>query len=408
MSRLAAWSLVVLLFAAFVGAAAYTLRAGFVRGRGMPAYSVYAETRDGLSEAAHVVRELGWSPVAVTRPIQHTNHRGLLIVTEPAGGVLTEHGGLGEGDAQALLHWVEAGNTLLLACRRTTELHRALEAFVIEQAAEDDDLFTPLDLGNDGGATPYTEGMKRLSVRERGAVQTRDGLPLWDVRKGEPGAAVVGRGKGRVILLAAPSLLTREGLVLGNDWRDDNVLFLANVCALHARDGTVYFDEFHHGLRSGGGFWGYLGYHGRRLVLLPFLVVVGVAVWNRAVRLGPAVPAPRPPSDDAVEYATALARIYQRAGARRLLGRTLARGFLAALTRHLRLRRNALPAEVLAAWRQQDAGPSMERLKNLLRGVGELRKGDVSERQLLNWARAFDSFEREMIRSVRRLGFAQQ
>jgi hypothetical protein len=397
MPRSVAWSLVLLLFAAFAGAAAYTLRAGVVRGRGLPAYSVYAETPDGLAEAAHVVRALGWSPVAVTRPIQHTNHRGLLILTEPAGGLLAENGGLGEGDTLALLHWVHEGNTLLLASRRNTAVHRALDVLVLEQAPVDDDLFISVDPGKDGGATPYTEGIKRLSVKERSALQTRDGLPLWDVQGGQPGAVVVGRGKGRVILLAAPSLLTRQGLVLGGDWRDDNLLFLANVCAPHARDGQVFFDEYHHGLRAGGGFWGYLGYHGRRLVLVPLLVVVAVAVWSRAVRLGPAVPAPRPPRADAVEYAGALARIYQRAGARRLLGRTLARGFLAALTRHLRLRRTALPAEVLAAWRQQQAGPSLERLKNLLRGAGELRKGDVSDRQLLSWARAFDAFEREMI-----------
>src|SRR6266851_1920799 len=86
MSRFVTWLLVLLLFAAFIGTAAYTLREGVNRGRGMPAYSVYSETRDGLSEAAHAVGELGWSPIAVTRPIQHTTHRGLLIVTEPAGG----------------------------------------------------------------------------------------------------------------------------------------------------------------------------------------------------------------------------------------------------------------------------------------------------------------------------------
>jgi hypothetical protein len=199
-----------------------------------------------------------------------------------------------------------------------------------------------------------------------------------------------------VILLASPSLLTRQGLVRGNDWRDDNLMFLVNVCSLHARDGKVYFDEYHHDLRSGGGFWGYLHYHGRQLALVPLLVVAGVALWAVGVRLGPAVPTVRPHTADAVEYASALARLYQRAGARRLLARTLARGFLAALTRHLRLRRNALPAEILAAWRQHDTGPSMEQLKNLLRGVGELRKGKVAERELLNWARAFDEFERSM------------
>jgi hypothetical protein len=79
-----------------------------------------------------------------------------------------------------------------------------------------------------------------------------------------------------------------------------------------------------------------------------------------------------------------------------LLARTLVRSFLGALTRHLRLRRNALPAEVLAAWRLHDPGPSMTRLQTLLRGVGELRRGEVSERQLLAWAQAFGQFMSEI------------
>ena len=97
-----------------------------------------------------------------------------------------------------------------------------------------------------------------------------------------------------------------------------------------------------------------------------------------------------------MDYASALARLYQKTGARRLLARTLVRSFLGEMTRHLRLRRNALPAEILAAWRLHDPGPSMTRLQTLLRGVGELRRGQVSERQLLTWAQAFAQFTREM------------
>jgi hypothetical protein len=105
---------------------------------------------------------------------------------------------------------------------------------------------------------------------------------------------------------------------------------------------------------------------------------------------------PKTASADAVDYASALARLYQKTGTRRLLARTLVRSFLGALTRQLRLRRNALPAEILAAWRLHDPGPSMTRLQALLRGVGELRRGDVSERQLLAWAQGFDQFTRDM------------
>ncbi len=207
-------------------------------------------------------------------------------------------------------------------------------------------------------------------------------MPLWSVG-GRPGAMVVRHGEGRVILVADPSLATYNGLwdatTSPPTLRDDNVLFLVNVAAMNAEDGKVYFDEYHHGFQSGGGFWGYLRYHGEHLLLLPLFLAAGAGLWLWAVRLGPATPTPRTSETDAVDYASALARLYRQAGARRRLARTLARGFLGALTRQLRLRRNALPAEVLAAWRLHDPGPSGERLQGLLRGVAELRKGDVTE-----------------------------
>ena len=71
------------------------------------------------------------------------------------------------------------------------------------------------------------------------------------------------------------------------------------------------------------------------------------------------------------------------------------RGFLGALTGQLRLRRNALPAEILSAWRQHDPGPSGQRLQALLRGVAELRKGDLNDQKLLVWSQSFDQFLQE-------------
>jgi hypothetical protein len=103
-------------------------------------------------------------------------------------------------------------------------------------------------------------------------------------------------------------------------------------------------------------------------------------------------------SADAVDYASALALLYRRAGVRQLPARTLARGFLEALTRQLRLKRNALPAEILGAWRRQAPAPSTDQLQKLLRGVGELRKGEVTGRQLLAWSRAFDDFQDQWLK----------
>jgi hypothetical protein len=396
MTRFACWFLIVLLLGVFGVVAEHLLRERSLAGRDMPAYSVYSEAGDGLGEAAHVLRQLGWTPVPLTRPVQHAQHRGLLILTEPPRRSLfgEEEDALSDGDAKALLRWVEQGNTLLLMSRKNTALHRMLRVVVTEGPRRDEESFSAVDLG---AAGRYTEGIEHLSVGSRATVRAQaGGLPLWWLSD-QPGAVLLRRKAGHVLIVADPRLLTQEGLVRsGGAPRDDNVVFLANVAALDGREGKVYFDEYHHGLRSGGGFWSYLGYHHERGTLILLLVVLVVAGWTWAVRLGPAVPTPRTASADAVDYASALARLYQRTGARRLLARTLVRGFLGDLTRHLRLRRNALPAEILAAWRLHDPGPSMERLQKLLRGVGELRRGEVTERQLLAWAQAFGQFTREM------------
>jgi hypothetical protein len=398
MSRFVAWLVIAVLLGAFAAVAVAALRERAAAGQGMPPYSVYSEADDGLGEAAHLLRQLGWEPVALTRPPQAKQHHGLLLLLGPESGArFGAEGGLSEIDANNLLRWVAEGNTLLFASHRTTALHRALGLTLTEGARDDGDIWTTVDLGAAGG---YTAGIERLSVGG-GATLSGGGLPLWYV-KDRPGAVLLRRGRGRVVVLASPSLLSRRGLVRSDgEPRDDNAVFLYNVAALDARGGRVYFDEYHHGLRAASGFWGYLAYHGRRWALLPLLLVAGAWAWTWAVRLGPAVPPRRADSADAVDYASALGRLYQGAGARRRLARSLARGFLTALTKHLRLRRNALPAVILAAWRQHDTGPSAQRLQELLRGLAELRKPELTDSQLLTWARAFDEFTQQVLQDQR-------
>src|SRR5438270_1202225 len=112
MTRPLSWLLVLLLFGAFAGAAAYALGLRAEAGRGMPDYSVYSHDADGLADAALFLRRAGWEPVAVTRPIPHTRTRGLLVLVEPnTPSVMGANYALPEGDVKALLRWVEVGNT---------------------------------------------------------------------------------------------------------------------------------------------------------------------------------------------------------------------------------------------------------------------------------------------------------
>lgn len=395
--RWTSWLVLVVCCAGFVGVAYYLLRARLEAGHGLPPYSVYSEERDGLADSARLLRQLGWEPVAVTRPMQFYPPGAkprLLVLVEPStpdafGGGSHE---IGEADTRGLLRWVEQGNTLLLMGRHGTELHRELGISLRGDAPTGaDDPGREVTLAEAGG---YTDDIDHLVVEGADSLFADKGLPLWWLDD-RPAAIVVRRGQGRVIVVADPSLLTKRGLR-----RQDNVMFLYNVADLHARDGRVYFDEYHHGLRSGGGFWGYLRFNGLLWALLPILAATLVGIWALAVRLGPAVPQAAALQADAVAYASALARIYERAGVPQLLSRGLARDFVASLTKHLHLRRSALPAEILAAWRQRQPAEAGQ-VQELLRGIGDLRQRDISERRLFHWVRAFDAFTSRQLAPVR-------
>ncbi len=324
MSRPLTWLLVVLLFGVFAGAVAYVLRERADAGKGMPSYSIYSHgARRGAAEAAYVLQQAGWAPVAVTRPIQYTKARGLLILVQPQEDETPDAedltGGVSDEDATAMLAWVARGNTLLVLSKKANGIHHVLDETPTEDATTEAQKFVEVKLDPElDPSFGYLRDIHALSVGSRSTLPPRAGaLPLWSV-DGRPGAMVLRHGQGRVILVADPSLATYNGLwdatTSPPTLRDDNVLFLVNAAAMNAEDGKVYFDEYHHGFQSGGGFWGYLRYHGEHLLLLPLFLAVGAGLWLWAVRLGPATPTPRTSETDAVDYASALARLYRQAG----------------------------------------------------------------------------------------------
>jgi hypothetical protein len=388
------WLIIGLTYGGFAMIAYHALVKRAEAGKGMPAYSIYSRDGDGLMELTRLLSKLGYEAVPITRPIQQTRARGLLILAEPQGTALLpgEPPDLPEADVRGLLQWVRQGNTLLVCGRHMNSLHRELHATVVtDDPVWEEDSLQDAILGEAGG---YTNNLEHLVIQGNDSVEASAGLPLWWVGD-RPGSVLLRHGQGRVLLISDPSLLTLPGLRRG-----DNVLLAVNVAAMHARDRRVYFDEYHHGLHSGGGFWGYLRYHDEQWILGAVLLVIAIAAWSAAVRLGKPVSRRSESRADAVDYASAVARIYQRAGAHRLLGQALGRDFQKFLVRHLGLRPKALPVDILAAWSSKMADrkskPGSDRLAELLRGVTELRKENVNDRRLLSCIQAFDQFRSEI------------
>ncbi len=128
----------------------------------------------------------------------------------------------------------------------------------------------------------------------------------------------------RVVWLADPHPITNGGI-----GEADNATF---ATVLAARNGPVFFDEYHHGYVSGGGLWDRLGDGGRAAVLLAAAALV-VALLAASRRLGPPVPEPAAPLAHTTEWLAPLAELFRKAGARADALQTLAEGLRRALAR---------------------------------------------------------------------------
>lgn len=347
----------------------YLLSDQFDSGTGMPKYSVFSKESDGLAAASTVLTKLGYQPVPLTRPLLSTNASGLLFVIEPTidSPILGPVVHLGELDTKALLQWVAEGNTLVLCTDSQTDLHDEINVTVDKAPKNKQKLFSVPTMPLPGYTVPGSDTdiytVRTIALSTSSYLVSSSGVPLWNVKNGI-GALLLNYKSGRIILISDPNVFTHRNLA-----QADNVLFLANLATMDSINSRVYFDEFHHGIRSSGSYMDYIRRRKLHWIGYQLLCVVGLWLWMSSFRLGNAIRKEKPVQEDAVEYATAAARIYERAGIRSKLAEGMARDFLDRLTKHLRLRRNVGEQEILSAM-QRRHGPEMtQELAPLLKKV---------------------------------------
>ncbi len=389
MARVVQFLAAVALLLGFVTVAAICLKQRADAGKGMPDYSLYSNEDGGLRPLVGQLRQLGYQPIPVTRPIHLTGQQGLLIMAEPGErGPFRGFAGPTEDQAAGVLDWVAEGNTLVLWGEHEHGVHRELNVQLHPAPRREEDYF-PAEIGL---KTVYTRRIDNLMLATLTSIRVTKGpwISLWQVPQQGPGAVMIPHGKGRVLVIADPSLLTKEGREL-----DDNALVLPDLISAHAPDGRVLFDEYWHGFQASNNFFTYLQRHGQLALVLQVGVALLIAGWSAAVRLGPAAPKPAAARADAVDYAAAMARIYHQAGATKRLTAGMARDFLTALTGYLRLRRSATAKEILTAWGRRHTA-TKEKLAHLLDHVETLKTGaSLSPRRLLHLAQALDQFRQE-------------
>jgi hypothetical protein len=290
---------------------------------------------------------------------------------------------LNQVDVTSLLDWVEQGNTLMICGTANAQLLGKLGVVITHDKDSGDTIFKAAP----GAVGGYTSRVDRIGLESASTVYGRKGVPLWSIGS-KAGALAVRHGAGRVLVIADPSVFTHRGLL-----REDNALFLYNVAALDAEGGEVYFEEYHHGIRSGSGYWNYLRYHDQHWGFLHLVLVAVVAMWAVARRLGPATPLVTTGRTDGVDYATSVARIYEKADAGPLVAGIYALNFLDSLTTHLRLRRSAESSEIIGAWRLRYGDQSAQKLRQWLDDAQSMITGEgITTASTLSAARRFDAF----------------
>jgi hypothetical protein len=143
--------------------------------------------------------------------------------------------------------------------------------------------------------------------------------------------AVVPRGKGEIIVVSDPELLS-NGLIA----RVDNSVLAAHVLAPQGQ--AVDFDEYYHGLAVRGNPLYLLTRPGFAATAAAILLVIGIVAWRAAVFLGPPLPDVRQSRRDIQEYVQAMGAFFCRGpGHRHFLISEVRDGVLREICEQLRL-----------------------------------------------------------------------
>ncbi len=295
----------------------------------------------------------------------------LMLILEPSLRITPD-------DWQIIDRWVEEGGTLVLAGDQlSTGLaarHYQFTLSYLESTTVTLTIQTPLFV------SPPTSPAR---VQTRAYFKTsRDDFVTHLATEAGPVLLSFEREAGRVILSATPFPFSNAGLKEAG-----NSALVLNVISAAGRSGVIWFDEWHHGLRSkrtqvvGPGDW--LRYTSAGRSLLYVGLVIFLVLVLRGQRFGRPVPLPKDTSRRApLEYITAIANLSRRAGHRTALLRQYHHWLKRGLGQRYRLNPTLPDEEYLAQLSQFNPNLDQDALRSLL---ARLHQGRASEREMIQW-----------------------
>ena len=146
-------------------------------------------------------------------------------------------------------------------------------------------------------------------------VTERDDYVVLAAYKGKPVVVSFKEGKGRIVLGTIPDVFTNAGLK-----QDGNPELVLNILALARTRGTIWFDEWHHGVQGGAQILGPEQFLRRTPLghaLLFILVAVFITLFLQGRGFGRPVPLPQEiKRRGAWEHVTGIANLSRRAAHR--------------------------------------------------------------------------------------------
>jgi hypothetical protein len=277
--------------------------------------------------------------------------------------------------------WIEAGGTLILAgegwITNDALSHFDYEHGYVSEPIQDLKSQTPLLV-----SPPLYQGSPGKTNRTLQTSQNGDAV-VHLAAGARPLLVSLVRGEGRVVLSSLVAPFSNAGLK-----QNGNPQLVLNLVAL-AQPGSVWFDEYHHGMRTslgaviGPGQWLRRTPAGRALLFVLGVVFLALILQGRA--FGRPIPLPHELNRRApLETITALAMLSRRAGHRAYLLRHFHQQLKRSLGRRLRLDPGLPDEEYLRRLSQIRPELDAQELSGLLK---RLSQKNVSEREMVELAR---------------------
>ncbi len=322
-------------------------------------HSIYDATAAGSRAVYLLLEDLGYR-VKVSRRMVEGEVRWLLFPTK----------GLNEAGAVGV--WVRNGGVLVLADEEGT-FAEAIGLAVRSTTTSSGVLTVALEgkrtihAGN-ALISPATPGWLQPGEKGMPNAPRSSVLRTWPAGASEPLVSVYGLGRGEVWLVNRPGLLRNEQLRASRADGGGNAVVasrLADDCRRNPNQ-TIYFDEYHHGMRERPGVVDLLLQPPLRWMTLQSVLVLILVLWRQVPRFGEIVPSGPGRRRSKEEYLDALANLLQRKRAYAEAAETVRLSLVRDLEQHLGLPAGT-PLARLAEQAARRRGPTWaDRLQHTL------------------------------------------